>query len=202
MQSYSKISDDALVVLYQEGDLQAFAEILRRYKNKVFSHILHLAKDRAVAEDIFQETFFKVIRELRKGHYQAEGKFYAWVIRIAHNLIIDHFRKNGRMPMIRECRGEKDEENNVSIFNLIPASQEQCDEKMIRKQHISFLRQMIEELPYEQKLVLKLRIYEDLSFKEIAVLTGVSINTALGRMRYALLNLKKKIVEKRYGIMQ
>lgn len=177
-------SDQDLVKLYIDGDESVIEELLRRHKSKIFTSIYLLVKDQYLAEDIFQDAFIKVINTLRSGRYNEEGKFLPWVMRIAHNLVIDYFRKEKRTPTITSADG-------TDILNLIQIHEESAEERMLREQTHADLRKMIHFLPDEQKEVLIMRHYADLSFKEIAELTDVSINTALGRMRYALSNLRK-----------
>lgn len=184
-------TDQELVLAYQSGNESAFEQLVRRHKSKVYSYILFNVKDADLALDIFQDTFFKVVNTLKKGKYNEEGKFLPWVYRIAHNLIMDHFRKNKRMPML-----EQDAESDYDIFNFIACETLNVEQKMVKKQILQDVKKMIGFLPDDQKEVLVLRLYYHLSFKEIADKTNVSINTALGRMRYALINLRKMMVEK------
>ena len=183
-----QIDDSVLVKQYIGGKEKALEILINRHNQKILSFIYSKVLDRDVAEDIFQDTFIKVIKTLKKGSYSEEGKFLPWVMRIAHNLIIDHFRKNKRMPKF-----EGSEEFN--IFSVIKDDKLNMEKQMIKDQIDSDLGLLIEELPEDQKEVLIMRIYKDMSFKEIAENTDVSINTALGRMRYALINLRK-IVER------
>ena len=183
-----QIEDSVLVKQYIGGKEKALEILINRHNQKILSFIYSKVLDRDVAEDIFQDTFIKVIKTLKKGSYSEEGKFLPWVMRIAHNLIIDHFRKNKRMPKF-----EGSEEFN--IFSVIKDDKLNMEKQMIKDQIDSDLGLLIEELPEDQKEVLIMRIYKDMSFKEIAENTDVSINTALGRMRYALINLRK-IVER------
>lgn len=178
-------SDQDLVKLYLDGEESVLEELLRRHKSKIYTSIYLLVKDQYLAEDIFQDTFIKVINTLRSGRYNEEGKFLPWVMRIAHNLVIDYFRKEKRTPVITSADGETD------ILNLIQTHEESTEDKMLREQSYADLRATIHLLPDEQKEVLIMRHYAGLSFKDIAELTDVSINTALGRMRYALSNLRK-----------
>ncbi len=178
-------SDHDLVTFYINGNESAIEELLRRHKTKVYTSIYLLVKDQYLAEDIFQDAFIKVINTLRSGRYNEEGKFLPWVMRIAHNLVIDYFRKEKRSPTVTSADGTTD------VLNFIQIHEESAEERMLREQTHADLRVMIHRLPDEQKEVLIMRHYADLSFKEIAELTDVSINTALGRMRYALSNLRK-----------
>ncbi|MGQ3013251.1 MAG: RNA polymerase sigma factor [Flavobacteriales bacterium] len=183
------MEDKELVRMYLKGNHASFEVLLSRHKRKVFSYIYMLVKDRATAEDIFQDVFIKVIHTLQAGKYNEEGKFLPWVMRISHNLIIDHFRREKKMP------GIKTQDEDFDIFKLIRIPEQSAEDKMIREQNVALVRELIKKLPKEQKEVLILRHYADLSFNDIAEQTGVSINTALGRMRYALINLRK-LVEK------
>lgn len=186
------IDDSKLVDSYVLGDESALAELIERHKNKVFGFIFSKVLDKTIAEDIFQDTFVKVILTLKEGKYSEEGKFLPWVMRIAHNLTIDYFRNKTRMPIIGETFVDED----FSIFDFL-ADPEDCSEtKIIKLQIDEELRMIIQYLPDDQREVLHLRIFKGLSFKEIAEETDVSINTALGRMRYALINLRKLIEEK------
>ena len=180
------IDDSILVQDYISGDEKALEVLINRHNQRITSFIYSKVMDRDIAEDIFQDTFIKVIKTLKKGTYSEEGKFLPWVMRIAHNLIIDYFRKNKRMP-----RFEGNEEFN--IFSVLGDDKLNAEKQLIKDQIDSDLSKLIEELPDDQKEVLVMRIYRDMSFKEISENTGVSINTALGRMRYALINLRKII---------
>lgn len=183
------LTDNELIARYVAGDESALKTLITRHEKKVFSYIMISVKNRELAEDIFQDTFIKVINTLRSGNYKEEGKFVQWVMRIANNLKIDYFRKTQRMPVF-EGNGEFD------IFDVIYGSDPSVEQKMITEQIYEELRVLITMLPEEQREVLEMRIYNDISFKDIADITGVSINTALGRMRYALINLRKIIKEK------
>lgn len=183
-------TDHELVTRYINGDIDALNTLISRHKKRVFTAILVLVKDRYIAEDIFQETFFKVIDSLQAGTYKEEGKFLPWVLRISHNLCIDYFRKIKRKPVIVDSEGN-------DILTSIGFLDESAEDKWMRKQSIHSIRELIRQLPDEQREVLILRHYAELSFKEIAEMTNVSINTALGRMRYALLNLRKMVKEKK-----
>lgn len=183
-----QIPDALLVKSYVAGDENALASLIKRHQSKIYGFIYSKVGDRDVSEDIFQDTFIKVIKTLKSNSYNEEGKFLPWVMRIAHNLIVDYFRKNKKMPMFRETE-------EFSIFSIMTDNNPNVEAQMITSQVESDLQKLIDELPNDQKEVLVMRIYQDLSFKEISELTGVSINTALGRMRYALLNLRK-VIEK------
>ena len=186
---YDKKSDNELVAAYMNGDKQAFEILLSRHKNKVYNYILSLVKDKALAGDIFQVTHIKIVNTLRRGTYRDEGKYIQWVMRIAHNLVIDHFRKSQRFPTVRT-------DENFDIFDIIGNSEESIENKIIKAQINSDVKKLIRQLPDEQRRVLVMRHYANMSFKDIADKTGVSINTALGRMRYALINLRRMADEK------
>ena len=191
----SVLSDQELVAKYLNGDNSSFELLLMRHKNKVFSFIMSKIKNRDQTEDIFQDTFIKVINSLQKGKYNEEGKFLPWMMGIAHNLVIDHFRKQSKIKTIKP-------RHDFNIFDLINDGNRGHDENMIRKQVHADLNMLIHDLPSEQMQVLKMRYFEDLSFKEISNLTGVSINTALGRMRYALINLRALANERNIDLSQ
>jgi RNA polymerase sigma factor (sigma-70 family) len=182
------ISDEDLIAQYLHGNENCLKMLINRHKAKIFTSIYLLVKDRALAEDIFQDAFVKVINTLRKGSYQEEGKFLQWVIRISRNLVIDHFRKLSKLPTISDSDGN-------DVFSYLSIADENREDEIMREQSHDRVRQLIQQLPEEQKEVLILRHYANLSFKEIADLTGVSINTALGRMRYALTNMRKLILK-------
>ena len=179
-------SDALLVKNYIAGDESALSILINRHQSKIYGFIYSKLSDRDIADDIFQDTFIKVIKTLKSNSYNEEGKFLPWVMRISHNLIIDHYRKNKKMPMFRETE-------DFSIFSIMSDNVPNIESQLISSQVESDLRKLIEELPEDQKEVLVMRMYQDLSFKEISELTGVSINTALGRMRYAIMNLRKVI---------
>ncbi len=195
--SIQLLNDNELVQLYIDGNEESLSVLLMRHKRKIFSSIMVVVKNKALAEDIFQDTFFKVIQTLKRGQYNEEGKFLPWVIRIARNLIIDHFRRIKKMPPVPVYVNDEGEE--ISVFNTLPSEDENknIDETIKFKKSI---RAIINELPADQREVVIMRTYYDMSFKEIADFTNVSINTALGRMRYGLLNLKKIIEEKKLEV--
>ena len=182
----STISDALLVSDYMKGDESALCKLITRHTQRIYSFIYSKVFDRDVAEDIFQDTFIKVIRTLKKGAYNEEGKFLPWVMRIAHNLVIDHFRKNNRMPKFEN-------NDNFNIFSVLSDGALNAEKQLVKEQVEKDVRRLIQELPADQKEVLMMRMYKEMSFKEISEQTGVSINTALGRMRYALINLRKVI---------
>lgn len=185
--------DNELVQLYINGNEEALATLLQRHKRRIFSSIYVIVRDRALAEDIFQDTFFKVIQTLKRNQYSEEGKFLPWVLRIARNLIIDHFRKNKKLPTVPVYVTEDGEE--VDVFATIASNDDGFKNNKEQIQFRKKIRSMIGSLPDEQKEVVIMRMYYDMSFKEIADFCNVSINTSLGRMRYALINLKKMIEE-------
>ena len=186
----SRFSDSQLVSLYQNGNEEAFEMLLHRHKSRVYTAIYLIVKDRYTAEDLLQETFVKAINTIRDGRYNEEGKFLPWISRIAHNLAIDHFRKTKRYPEVVLEDGSR-------LFNSLNFAEDSMESKQIQKETQSKLRGYIKELPVEQKQVLIMRHFLQMSFQEIADRTGVSINTALGRMRYALINLRKKMIKHR-----
>lgn len=193
MASVNQLPDALLVKNYIAGEEQALAILIERHQSKIFGFIYSKIQDRDVADDVFQDTFIKVIKTLKSNSYNEVGKFLPWVMRIAHNLIVDHFRKNKKMPMQRETE-------EYSIFSYMTDNSLNVEGRIITEQVENDLQRLLEELPADQKEVLVMRMYQDLSFKEIADLTGVSINTALGRMRYAILNLRK-VIEKNQIIL-
>ena len=182
--NWNALSDDELIARYQAGEETALKTIILRYQRRLFSYLIVSVKNKELAEDIFQDTFIKVINTIRSGNYHEEGKFFQWIMRIANNLKIDHYRRLQHLPTV-------DGGEDFDIFTIIGSRDESVEEKMIREQTYADLNHYVEYLPEEQKEVLKMRIYSDYSFKEIAEMTNVSINTALGRMRYALINLRK-----------
>lgn len=182
------IPDSVLVASYIKGDENALCILINRHQQRIYNFIYSKVFDKEITEDIFQDTFIKVIKTLKRGKYNEEGKFLPWMMRIAHNLVIDHFRKSNRMPKFN-CKGDFD------ILTLLEDERPHAEQQIMQDQICHDLQILIEELPSEQLEVLKMRIYKDMSFKEIASQTNVSINTALGRMRYALINLRKIIDE-------
>lgn len=180
------LPDAILINQYISGDEAALAHLIERHKSKIYGFIYSKVQDRDVSNDIFQDAFIKVIHTLKTKKYNEEGKFLPWVVRISHNLIIDYYRKSNKMPMQRETE-------EYSVFNYMVDSSPNIENFLVSNQIEIDVRKLIDLLPEDQREVVNLRIYQDLSFKEIADLTGVSINTALGRMRYALLNLRKNI---------
>ncbi|MGK0413869.1 MAG: RNA polymerase sigma factor (sigma-70 family) [Polaribacter sp.] len=180
------VTDSTLVSDYIQGNEAALGILIKRHQQRLFSFIYSKVKDSDVTEDVFQDTFIKVIKTLKKGNYNEEGKFLPWVMRIAHNLVIDHFRRSKRMPSFKNT-------DEFDIFSVLGDGNLNAEKKIIQEQIYADVRELINELPEEQKEVLVMRMYKDMSFKEISENTGVSINTALGRMRYALINMRKLI---------
>jgi RNA polymerase sigma factor (sigma-70 family) len=185
------VSDQELVKRFIQGDQPSIETLINRHKNKVYTYIILIVKNQQLAEDIFQDTFIKVIRSLQDGKYRDNGKFVSWVIRIAHNLTIDHFRKEKQFSTF------SNEDYEADIFNTRKLADGTIEDILVENQIVHEVKLLIEELPEDQKQVILLRHYGGLSFKEIAEQTGVSINTALGRMRYALINLRKLIEQKK-----
>ena len=186
-------TDHELIQNFQDGDLNALETLVLRHKDKMYTSILFLVKDKYLAEDIFQDVLIKIIDTIRGGRYTEEGKFLPWAMRIAHNLCVDHFRKIKRTPTIKTS-------DDRDIFEVINFTEEGADEKMMKRQSHEKVRQMLDLLPEDQREVIVLRHYADLSFKEIASLTNCSINTALGRMRYGLINLRKMMTQKKIAL--
>jgi len=181
-----KTKDALLVKDYIDGNEKALEILIQKHQQRVFSFIMSKVLDKEIANDIFQDTFIKVIKTLKRGAYNEEGKFLPWIMRISHNLIIDHFRRSNRMPTFQNT-------DEFDIFSVLSDDVLNVEKQMIKEQICEDLRELIEELPEDQKEVLLMRMYKDMSFKEISECTDVSINTALGRMRYALINLRKLI---------
>ncbi|MCC9136467.1 RNA polymerase sigma factor [Pontibacter silvestris] len=186
MNTTTQLSDSALVSLYIAGNENAFEQLVNRHKNKVFTTILLIVKDSYTAEDLLQDTFIKAVHTMKSGRYNEEGKFSSWICRIAHNLAIDFFRKEKRSPIITL-------EDGNNVFNTLSFAEDSVESLQIKEDTHARLRELIQALPQTQREVLMMRHYADMSFQEIAEATGVSINTALGRMRYALINLRKKM---------
>lgn len=190
MEILQKMTDDALVALYSKGNNQAFDILLDRYKDKLYSYIYFVVRNDEQTEDIFQETFVKAIVTIQQGRYSADGKFGAWLTRIAHNLVIDFFRQERNENVV------SNDEVEVDLFNNANLSDDTIETQMVNEQVLCDVRRLMDFLPENQREVVYMRFYQDLSFKEIAEITGVSINTSLGRMRYALLNLRRMAEEK------
>ena len=184
----NSISDRELIRAYRGGDEQAFETLLTRHQERVYTKINFIVRDSELANDLFQDTFIKIVRLLKEGKYVEEGKFLPWVLRIAHNMAIDHFRRNKKMRMVRS----RDE---IDVFATIDTGDANVEDLLVEGQIPSDVRRIIDQLPEDQREVVRMRMYDNLSFKEIAETTGVSINTALGRMRYAVINLRKIVGE-------
>jgi RNA polymerase sigma factor (sigma-70 family) len=193
MKKFNELTDTQLVVSFQEGDCAALEALINRYKDKLYSSILFIVKDKFLAEDLFQETFVRIIDTLRSKRYNEEGKFLPWAMRIAHNLCVDYFRKVKRTPTIVT-------NDNQDVFDLIVVIDENAEKKIIKQQGYDRMHSMLSALPEEQREVIVLRHFGDMSFKEIAKVTNCSINTALGRMRYGLINLRKMMSERQVSI--
>jgi RNA polymerase sigma factor (sigma-70 family) len=193
MNNQIQLSDQQIVKMYMDGDANALSTLVTRYKDKIFTSIYLLVKDRYLAEDLFQDVFIRIIDTLKGGRYTDEGKFLPWAMRIAHNLCVDHFRKVKRNPTIKTS-------DDRDIFEVLNFSEEGVDNRIMNEQTSDKVRRMVDLLPEDQREVLILRHYADLSFKEISQLTNCSINTALGRMRYGLLNLRKMMTEKQIAL--
>ena len=189
----SKLSEKDLVQAYLKGNELAIEQLIIRFKSQVYTYIVCKVRNQALAEDIFQDTFIKVINTIKKGKYNDEGKFLPWVMRIAHNLIIDHYRKSKRMPFVKGS-------DDFDIFDVIKNPDKNIQENLEEEQILSSVKALVKFLPNDQKEVLMMRLYYDMSFKEISEATNVSINTALGRMRYALINLRKMAEEKNLSL--
>jgi RNA polymerase sigma factor (sigma-70 family) len=193
MLSSANRSDSQLIRSFTSGDHAALEELVRRYKDRIYTSILFLVKDKYLAEDLFQDVFIKIIDTIRNNKYNDEGKFLSWAMRIAHNLCVDHFRKVKRSPSILNNDGQ-------DVFDWLHFSDETAETMVMKRQSHDRVQRMLEQLPEEQKEVIVLRHYANLSFKEIAELTNCSINTALGRMRYGLINLRKMMLEKQIAL--
>lgn len=191
MKSFKQMTDEELVVLYAEGNNNAFDILLSRYQSVIHSYIYFIVRNKELTEDIFQETFVKVIMTIKQGRYTENGKFKAWITRIAHNLIIDNFRQE------RNENWVSNDEVEVDLFNNIQLCDGTVEDRLVRRQVLSDVKCLVNHLPENQREVLEMRYYRDMSFKEIADATGVSINTALGRMRYAILNMRRLASENR-----
>ncbi len=189
----TKLTDQALISAYLSGNEKSFEILLNRNQDRVFGYIISKIKNYDLANDIFQDVFIKVIKQLKKGAYNEEGKFLPWVLTIAHNLVIDHFRRNKKMPTISESSSASED---FDIFSIIKRTDKNIEDILIKEQVEESLIHLIDLLPTDQKDVLNKRIFVGMSFKDIAEKEGISINTALGRMRYALINLRKLIQEK------
>jgi RNA polymerase sigma-70 factor (ECF subfamily) len=191
--SLLKLEDKELVSLYIQGNESAFETLLMRHKDRIYNYIYIKVRDTALAQDVFQDTFIKVVKTLKKGNYNEEGKFLPWAMRIAHNLVIDHFRRSSKVKMISETSSKNEDFN---IFSVIERKDENIEQIITREELEGQMVDLIDYLPDAQKKILKMRIFQEMSFKDIAELEDISINTALGRMRYALINMRKLIEEK------
>ncbi len=195
MENLNQLTDDMLVALYSKGNDRAFDELLSRYQGKIFNYIFFIVRNQELAEDIFQETFVKAIVTMQQGRYTADGKFGAWITRIAHNLVIDSFRQERNENTI------SNDETEVDLLNDADLCDDNIEMQMVNGQTLLDVRRLVDALPDNQREVVYMRYYQDLSFKEIAEIVGVSINTALGRMRYALLNMRK-IAEEKHVVLE
>ena len=195
MDKLKQMADDALVTLYLEGNNSAFDVLLNRHKDRLFNYIFFIVRSKEVAEDIFQETFVKAIVTLQQGRYVNDGKFAAWITRIAHNLVIDQFR------IERNENTVSNDETEYDLFNDARLSEGTIENRMVNEQVLRDVRMLVDELPDCQREVVFMRYYQDLSFKDIAEITGVSINTALGRMRYAIMNMRRIAAEKSVSLV-
>ena len=193
MKNYETLSENQLIQLYMNGDSHAFSNLIDRHKTKIFTSVYILVKDHYLAEDIFQDVFIRIIESIRKGAYIENGKFLQWAIRIAHNLCMDHFRKVKRTPTITTS-------NNANIFDVYNFSEPAADVRMIQLEKYNSVKKAIDKLPQDQREVIILRHYANLSFREIAAMSNISINTALGRMRYALINIRKVLPEAKLAL--
>jgi RNA polymerase sigma-70 factor (ECF subfamily) len=195
MENLNMLADDMLVARYSKGDNKAFDELLARYQSKLFNYIYFIVRSQEIAEDIFQETFVKAITTIQQGRYTASGKFGAWLTRIAHNMIIDGFRQERNENTI------SNDETEVDLLNNVDLCDDNIETQMVNEQTLSDVRRLVDALPDSQREVVYMRFYQDLSFKEIAEITGVSINTALGRMRYALMGMRR-IAEENHIVLE
>ena len=192
MNNLKTLTDEVLVRLYVEGNNEAFNVLLDRYESKVFTYINFIVRNREVAEDLFQDTFMRVVATLKGGKYAEQQKFSAWLMRITHNILVDYFRQ------VNNEKNISNDENEIDLFNDIKlADENNVETQIIQTQNLSGLQQIIKMLPDNQQQIINLRFYQDMSFKEIADVTNVSINTALGRMRYAIMNLRRIVDEKK-----
>ena len=192
MKAINSLEDSQLICMYKKGDEAAFAVLLHRYKERIFRFIYSKIRDKKLSEDIFQDAFIKIIKTIKSGSYNEEGKFLPWAMRISHNLVIDYFRKTSRVKFVSESSSVREDFN---IFHLISSEEQSIEEKITTSEILNQMVELVDYLPESQKRILKMRIFQEYSFKEIANIEDVSINTALGRMRYALINLRKLIKE-------
>jgi RNA polymerase sigma-70 factor (ECF subfamily) len=192
MKAINSLEDSQLICMYKKGDEAAFAVLLHRYKERIFRFIYSKIRDKKLSEDIFQDAFIKIIKTIKSGSYNEEGKFLPWAMRISHNLVIDYFRKTSRVKFVSESSSVREDFN---MFHLISSEEQSIEEKITTSEILNQMVELVDYLPESQKRILKMRIFQEYSFKEIANIEEVSINTALGRMRYALINLRKLIKE-------
>lgn len=190
MVDIKNLTDNQLVERFVDGCQMSFEVLLNRHKDRVFSYIFMMVKNRELAEDLFQETFFKVIQSLKKNKYTDNGRFVSWAMRIAHNMVIDHFRREKNLNTV------SNDSKDYDLFGLLSIFDNPHEDTIINEQILADVKRLIQELPTDQREVLEMRYYQELSFKEIAEITGVGINTALGRMRYAILNMRRIVEEK------
>ncbi len=188
----AQVNDSELISLYIQGSEKSFETLVRRHRSKIYTTVYLIVKDQYVAEDLMQDTFIKAVETIKSGRYNEEGKFLPWIVRIAHNLAIDYFRKDKRYPSVVF-------EDGSNVFNSLEFAEDSVESMQIRHETHEHLRELIQRLPEQQRQVLIMRHYEEMSFQEIADATGVSINTALGRMRYALINLRKQMSKRSVG---
>ncbi len=193
----SDIGDDQLIENFVKGDNKAFDVLLKKYQNRIFSYIIQLVHDNDLANDIFQDVFIKVVTHLKRKSYNHQGKFLSWVLRIAHNQVIDHFRKDAKMPSV----GKSATNDDFNIFDVLKLEESSIEDEMVNKQILADVRSLVEQLPKDQMDVVKMRYFSGMSFQDIADKSNVSINTALGRMRYALINLRKMMKEKNIALV-
>ena len=194
---HSDIGDDQLIENFVKGDNKAFDVLLKKYQNRIFSYIIQLVHDHDLANDIFQDVFIKVVTHLKRKSYNHQGKFLSWVLRIAHNQVIDHFRKDAKMPSV----GKSATNDDFNIFDVLKLEESSIEDEMVNKQILADVRSLVEQLPKDQMDVVKMRYFSGMSFQDIADKSNVSINTALGRMRYALINLRKMMKEKNIALV-
>ena len=193
----SDTGDDQLIISFINGNNQAFDILLNKYQNRIFSYVIQLVHDYDLANDIFQDVFIKVVTHLKRNSYNHQGKFLSWVLRIAHNQVIDHFRKDAKMPSV----GKNSSNEDFNIFDVLKLEESSIEDEMVKKQILSDVRVLVEQLPNDQMEVVKMRYFSGMSFQDIADKSNVSINTALGRMRYALINLRKMMKEKNIALV-
>jgi len=193
----SDIGDDQLIENFVKGDNKAFDVLLKKYQNRIFSYIIQLVHDHDLANDVFQDVFIKVVTHLKRKSYNHQGKFLSWVLRIAHNQVIDHFRKDAKMPSV----GKSATNDDFNIFDVLKLEESSIEDEMVNKQILADVRSLVDQLPKDQMDVVKMRYFSGMSFQDIADKSNVSINTALGRMRYALINLRKMMKEKNIALV-